>query len=139
MKLEFYPEKKLKKEIKKIAQKYNLELILLFGSRLDKKIHQESDFDVAYSGRRNLNLNQEAKLIIDLSPIFKSENIDLVNLKKASPLLLYAITKDCKVIFEEDSLIYDNLRAYAFKKYIETKPLYEEKFKRLRKKIEAMV
>lgn len=131
-------EIKDKQLIKKIAQKYNLELILLFGSRVEKKLHKESDFDVAYLAKRNLTLNEESELIVKLAPTFKSENIDLVNLRKAPPLLFYAITKDCQVIYERDPLVFPILRAYAFKKYIETKPLYETKFKRLGKRIKRL-
>ena len=124
--------------IEKVAQKYLLELVLLFGSRVQRKIHRESDFDIAYLSKKLLDLEKEAKLIIELSPIFKSENIDLVNLKKAPPLLFYAITKNCKVLYEKTPLLFANLRAYSFKKYIETKPFYEEKFKRLKEKINKM-
>ena len=127
-----------KRLLQKIAQKYSLELILLFGSMISGKTHRESDFDVAYSSSRDLDLEKEAKLIIDLAPIFKSENVDLVNLKKASPLLLYAITKNCSVLYEKKPLSFAFLRAYAFKKYIETKPLYEEKFRRLEKTIKTL-
>jgi len=127
-----------KKLVKKIAQQYKLELILLFGSRIGKKLHKESDFDVAYLSKRNLNLNEEAELIVKLAPIFKSENIDLVNLKKASPLLFYAIFKECEVLFESKPLIFDSLRAYSFKKYLETKPLYKEKFRRIQKRIKTI-
>lgn len=124
----------------KIAQKYFLELVLLFGSRLkDKKyLHQESDFDVAYLSKNDLDLMEEAQLIVDLTPIFKSENIDLVNLKKAPPLLFYAITKNCRVVYEKKSLTFAFLRAYAFKKYVETKPLYEAKFEKLKEAIKTL-
>lgn len=124
-----------KKLLKKIAQKYFLELLLLFGSQASKIIHKESDFDVAYLNERDLTLEEEAELIIRLSPIFKSENIDLVNLKKAPPLLFYAIFENCEILYEKEPLIFANLRAYAFKKYIETKPLYKIKFQRLQEKI----
>lgn len=126
-----------KYHITKIAQKYNLELILLFGSRVEKKIHKESDYDVAYLSKSQLDLMEEAQLIVDLAPIFQSENIDLVNLKKASPLLFYAITRNCQVIYEKKPLTFASLRVYAFKKYVETKPLYEAKFKRLQETIKT--
>ncbi len=113
-------------------------MILLFGSRITGQIYKGSDFDVAYLSKKGLNLEDEAKLIIDLSLIFKSENIDLVNLKKASPLLFYAIFKNCQVVYESDPLIFHSLRAYAFKKYIETKPLYYDKFERLKKKLKRI-
>lgn len=124
-----------KKLIEKIAERYSLDLLLLFGSRATGKIYKGSDFDVAYLSKKELGLQKEAELIIELAPIFGSENIDLVNLKKAASLLFYAITKNCKVVYAKDPLIFPTLRAYAFKKYIETKPLYEEKFKRLKKEI----
>ena len=122
----------------RIAQKYSLELILLFGSRANKKNQRESDFDVAYLSKKALDLEEESKLIVELAPVFKSENIDLANLKKASPLLSFAITNNCQILYEENPLIFPTLRVYAFKKYIETKPLYEEKFKRLQNKLKKI-
>jgi len=67
-----------KEKIKEIAKKYDLDLVLLFGSQVkDKKyLHQESDFDIAYLSKKDLNLMEEAQLICDLMPIFKSEKID---------------------------------------------------------------
>ncbi len=127
-----------KKRIKKIAQKYGLDLLLLFGSRATENNLEKSDFDIAYLSKKKLNLIKEAKLICDLAPIFKSERIDLVNLKKANPLLLFAITNNCQVLYQKDSLLFSSLRVYAFKQYVETKPLYEEKFKRLKERIEKI-
>jgi len=124
--------------INKIVQKYSLELLLLFGSQVSGKTSKESDFDVAYLSKEDLDLEKEAELIVDLAPLFKSENIDLVNIKKAPPLLLYAITRNCRIIFEKEPLMFANLRAYAFKKYIETKPLYELKFKKLQETIKTL-
>lgn len=128
----------VKNPVKKIAQKYNLELILLFGSQVSGTVHKESDFDLAYLGEKDLNLKEEAKLIIGLSLIFKSENIDLVNLRKASPLLLYAVTSNCRVIYEKNPLVFSKIRAYAFKKYVESQPLYEEKFRRVLARIKKI-
>jgi len=130
--------RKQKQQIRKIAQKYDLELILLFGSRVEGKIHKESDFDVAYSSSRDLGLMEEAQLIVDLAPVFQSENIDLANLKKVNPLLLYGIIKDCRILYEKKALAFASLRAYAFKKYVETKPLYEEKYKRLQETVKML-
>jgi len=40
---------KKEKLMREIAQKYDLRLVLLFGSQVDgKQLHNESDFDVAY-------------------------------------------------------------------------------------------
>lgn len=128
-----------KKTIEEIAKKYSLELLLLFGSRISGKLQKESDFDIAYLSKKELDLMGEAKLICDLMPLFQSEKIDLVNLKKASPLLLFAITQEnCRILYQRNPIIFPALRAYAFKKYIETKPLYEEKFRRLKERLKKI-
>lgn len=127
-----------KKLIKEIAKKYSLELLLLFGSRISGELQKESDFDIAYLSKKELDLMGEAKLICDLMPLFQSEKIDLVNLKKASPLLLFAITQNCQILHQRNPIIFPALRAYAFKKYIETKPLYEEKFRRLKERLKKI-
>ena len=129
---------KQKQLMDKVVHKYSLELVLFFGSRISGEIHKQSDFDIAYLSKKDLKLTEEAKLVCDLMPIFKSEKIDLVNLKKASPLLLFTITNDCQVLYQKNLLLFPSLRVYAFKRYIETKPLYGEKFKRLRKRIKKI-
>lgn len=127
--------KKDKEKLQKIAQKYGLKLLLLFGSRASrtkkKFLHGESDFDVAYLAKKDLDLMDEAKLICDLMPIFKSEKIDLVNIKKALPLLFYSIFQNCQILYADNPLLFYYLRSYAFKKYIETKPLYKKRSNRL--------
>ena len=70
---------KKKSLLNKIAQKHALELILLFGSRVVQKTHQESDFDIAYLSKRELGGKEEIELNCGLMPIFKSDKIDLVN------------------------------------------------------------
>lgn len=131
-------EKINQKLIKEIAQHYSLRLLLLFGSQVEgKKLHSESDFDVAYLSAKKLDLRQEARMMTELAPVFRSENTDLVNLKNASPLLFYAVFKKCKVLYQENDLIFPSYRAYAFKKYVEAKPLYELKFNQLKEKIKT--
>lgn len=110
--------------LKKIAQKYSLELILLFGSRVSKKIHQESDFDVAYLSKRELSGKEEIELDCDLMEVFESEKVDLVNLRKVDPLLRYEIAENCQLLYgkEEDLL---EFKAFAFRDYINHLPLLE--------------
>jgi len=128
-------DEKKEKLMREIAQKYDLRLVLLFGSRVDgKQLHKESDFDVAYLSKRKLDLMEEARMMLAMTPYFHSENIDLVNLKNAPPLLYYAVFDKCQVLFQEDGLLFPTLRVYAFRKYIEMQPIYELKYERLKEK-----
>jgi len=114
-------------KIKKIAKKYNLDLLLLFGSQLGEKkyLHQESDFDIAYLSKKNLNLMKEAKLICDLIPIFKSDKVDLVNLRRAGPLLMKQIFENHKILYCSNPKIYYRYKIYAERKYTEAKSLFQ--------------
>ncbi|MFQ5661823.1 MAG: nucleotidyltransferase domain-containing protein [Candidatus Paceibacteria bacterium] len=125
-----------KEKIEQIAQKYSLELVLLFGSQITGKTHKESDYDIGYLSKKNLDIGDEGNLIIDLLPIVEKRDeriINLVNIKKASPLLLYAITTQAQVLYEKSSISFAKLRAYGFKKYIEMKPMYKERERRIQK------
>lgn len=114
------------KKIKAIAEKYNLELLLLFGSRvIGKALHKESDFDIAYLSSRKLDLTEEARLITELMPIFKSDKIDLVNISMAHPLLLKQIFMNHKIIFCKNLSVYFQYKIYAERKYAEAKPLFQ--------------
>ena len=68
-----------------IAEENGLSLVLLFGSQATGKTHKESDIDVAYLSDKPLDLMAEARLIEDLRPIFRSNAVDIVDLKKAPP------------------------------------------------------
>ena len=107
-------------------------MLLQFGSSVTGKPHKESDADIAYLSRRNLTIREEAEIIIRLMPVLKNKNIDLVNIHMASPLLLYALARDGRVIYESSPFEFYNLRAYAFKRYVEAKPLFELKAERMK-------
>ncbi len=118
-----------------VAKRYDLRLVLLFGSRVDgKQLHKESDFDVAYLSKRKMDLMEEARMMTEIAPYFHSDNIDLVNLKNAVPLLYYAVFDKCQVLFQEDELLFPTLRIYAFRKFVEMQPIYELRHQRLRER-----
>ena|SRR3989344_1962909 len=129
---------KQKSKIKEIAEKYHLKLVLLFGSRATGKTHKESDFDVAYLPEKNLSFDEENYLNFEFTNIFQHDRVDTVDMRKASPLLLYAIFQNPVILFAEDELSFSFYRAYVFKKYIEAKPIYEEKFAKLSARIEKL-
>lgn len=112
-------------KIKGLAEKYELKLLLQFGSSVTGKMHKESDVDVAYLSSRELSLREEASFVIELMPILKNKFIDIVNIHKAPPLLLYAISRQGKILYQATPTKFHEFRAYAFKRYIEAKPLFE--------------
>ncbi|MBI2514609.1 nucleotidyltransferase domain-containing protein [Candidatus Wolfebacteria bacterium] len=120
-----------KKKIEDIAARYQLKLVLLFGSQSSSEIHSESDFDIAYLRETPMDFESENRLNYEFTGVFKKDRVDTVDIKKTPPLLFYAIFEHPQVLYAADEFIFPSYQAYAFKKYIETKPLYEEKFRRL--------
>ena len=129
---------KQKQKIEEVAKKYHLRLVLLFGSRVDGKIHKESDYDVAYLPSKNLSYDEENYLSLDFIRIFKHDFVDTVDMRKSRPLLLFMVFKKCQILFAEDNLVFPKYKLYAYRKYIEAKPLYEEKFRKLQEKIKNL-
>ena len=124
-----------KQLIKSIAKKYDIDLFVLFGSRAVGRAHAQSDFDVAYRSRAPLLLDREASMILDLSAVFGSEDIDLVNLTAAPPLLYYAIFKEGISLYEKELLAFASYAAYAFKQYVEAKPLFRDQLRYLKRNL----
>lgn len=117
------------KIIRKIAKKYGLSLILFFGSHISRKIHPNSDLDIAVMAKRDFDYENYSSLLFDLSRIFPSKEIDLVFLNRANPLLLKKILENCKIIYGRERRL-NLLKIYSFKRFCDYKKYFdlEEKF-----------
>ncbi|MDP2947590.1 MAG: nucleotidyltransferase domain-containing protein [Nanoarchaeota archaeon] len=124
-----------KKLIKEIAEKHNLDLIVLFGSQAKNRASKESDIDIGIYSKSGLDFDKKIKILKDFSDIFESNNIDLGIISSNSPLLMYSILKDGEVLYEkENSLVY-KLRFYAWKLLAESKSFRDHSFSLLKNKI----
>jgi len=88
MKLEFYPEKKLKKEILNIIGKY-LDLeeykIFFFGSRVSGKNFPRSDIDIGIEGPKEIPAEIKIKIeeeIENLPTLYKFDIVDFSEVSK---------------------------------------------------------
>lgn len=87
-----------KKEIEKIAKKYNLKLVLVFGSQAKGKLHPKSDLDLAFYPEEEVD---EQKLYEEFVHLFKRTDIDLVNLRKNhNHFLRYQILSEGLPLYE---------------------------------------
>lgn len=121
------------KKIRQIAQKYNLKLIVLFGSQTEGKIHPESDLDIAFFPSKKIN---EEKLYQDLIILLKRADIDLVNLFSVHDhLLRYEILSKSKVLYESTEGLKSMMEWQSFIDYVDFKKYYQMRSKLLDKKI----
>ena len=120
---------KIKSEIYKFAQKYGIKFIILFGSQVKETLKKESDFDVAISLNNGRSIFDDSKLYSELlenfSHVFnaKEDKIDLTDLDKVNILLRYDVTSGGKLLYGDENN-YAQYRAFAFREYIDAKPLF---------------
>ncbi len=117
--------KTTKEKIKKLAEKYGLSLVVLFGSQVTGQTHSESDFDVAYMSERKLSFDEEVLLNTDLTEVFRNDHVQLVNLKTASPLLMKQVVVSCIVLYEKSESLFNEFYIYALRMYGEAKILFD--------------
>jgi predicted nucleotidyltransferase len=124
-----------------LANKYELKLLVLFGSQASGRISQESDYDIAYLSEKNLSIEEESQLILDLMPVLQVADerlINLVSMKTRNPLLLYSITHKGKVLFEREPSIFYSLKLYAWKVFADSKLFRDNCFRIIKERVLAM-
>jgi len=87
MRLEFYSQEKLKKEIRDIAGKYlNLGKyrVFFFGSRVTGKGNERSDIDIGIEGAEEVSWQAMSKIKEDVENLPTLYKIDIVDFKKVS-------------------------------------------------------
>ena len=114
-----------KKEVNKIAEKYNLEEIILFGSKASGESKKYSDTDIAIYRKKDLSPDEFLDLLGEFNALLRSEKVDLVDLKKVHDIvLLWEIYSKGKLLFEKKAGIFLEKRASAFLDYHDFKRFY---------------
>lgn len=113
----------IKDSLKKIADEYELDLIILFGSRARNQIHKDSDTDIAIRGQKKMSLNQILEISTRLSECFPST--DVADIRAVSPLLLGAIAKDAVLLFERKQSLFSEFRVYAINMFMDFQPYFD--------------
>ncbi len=98
-------------KLEDLASKYQLNLILIFGSRATGDVHLGSDTDIAVYGRQILSEGEKIQLVYELSNVFRTDDIDLVDLRTASPFLRKGVLKSYKILFQRDVMLLYQLEA----------------------------
>ena len=121
----------------KIITKYNIKLLVVFGSFGTEYMTKDSDLDLGYLSEELLSQEQELQLLQDLIKFYQRSNIDLVNLRKATPGLKFEIARKGRVIFEQKEEFLE-FQLYASHVFADTKHLREMRKEVLDSKIEQL-
>lgn len=122
---------KLKERVAKLAEKYGLRLVLLFGSQAKREARKDSDIDIAILAPRRLLEQDMIYLNYEFTNIFPIDKIDLVDLHGAPPLLMKQISDSTEIIYSMNSYDFINFQIYAARLYAEAQPLFDLRRKRI--------
>jgi len=128
--------KQIVSKITPIACEEKLRLVVLFGSHAIGKAHPQSDVDIALDV--GPDCSQERKSKIELLFFKAIPKVDLVFLDDASPLLLAAIAKDGKPLFEAERSLFSLFQLRAWREYFDYKPYLELRARLNRDKLKAL-
>lgn len=110
-------------KINEIAEKYGLNLLLLFGSQASGKANKLSDFDFGYISKDGMNYSEKGNLDAELSHLAEGE-ADAADLENAGSFLKYEIIRNNIILYQKDG-IYENFFVQALREYFESKRLFE--------------
>lgn len=113
-----------KQKIKEIGKKFNLKLMLVYGSYANGKHREESDLDIACLGKKPIDFDAQLNLYSALTEVFGDieRELDVVVLREKDPLFLYQIAKNSQLIYGNQA-DYNEFRAFAFRNYIDSKDI----------------
>lgn len=112
--------------LRQIVNRYGLTLVLTFGSYNTDRFTDKSDLDIGYVPQITLHSNQQLALMRDFIRLFERDGIDLVDLSRANPLLLYEVARNSQILYEEDNS-YLNFKMKASARYADTRFLREQR------------
>lgn len=115
-----------KPEIDHIARKYNLLLVILYGSHASGRTCKESDIDIAVLGTRPITFENLIDLNNEFAEIFKVKEIDVKSLHNTNSLFRYQVMSKGVLLYGK-SYDYNSFKSYAFRDYYDSQDLFKVK------------
>lgn len=112
-----------KEKLNEFVSKYNISLVVIFGSHAKGRANNFSDIDIGIRFAKSIDMSLYSLIMEELIEIFKNDNIDVVVLNYADPLLCFEIINNYKVLYEAHPEAYIEFYLYAVKSYDDTNKL----------------
>jgi|SoiMethySBSTD1v2_1073268.scaffolds.fasta_scaffold78984_3 predicted nucleotidyltransferase len=110
-----------------LFQQHPVRLTYLFGSQATRRTHSSSDVDVAVLLDESLTPDERfverLRLLGDLSRIFDTDDVDLVILNEAPPLLAYETLRHGILLYCADAQTRIEFQVRTLRAYEDTMPL----------------
>lgn len=118
---------KARSYLKRLIKEFDLNLVILFGSRARDRIHPQSDTDIAVRGKKRLTIKERLKLSREFDRIFVET--DLSDIRNAPPLLLASIAQNSQLLFEKTKGDFAQFKVSSINQFIDSMPLFDKRRK----------
>lgn len=115
-----FSEGEIKHKLSPLFEEPGLRMTILFGSAVSGNLHTHSDIDLAFLFDGPVDILDLTNKVIRL---LRTDSVDVVDLKRATPLLKFSAIKPRKVLYEREPGIFNEFASLAFREYIDTKKL----------------
>jgi predicted nucleotidyltransferase len=120
----------LQEELKSIFIRHGVLLAYLFGSQAEGRVTPQSDIDLAVLLPRSLSVEQRFRtqlaLIGDCLQLFHRNDVDVVILNEANPVLAYEVIRNGKILYEDpETMPAVDFAVYTLSRYADTAPFRE--------------
>ena len=106
----------------KICKDFDLSFVVLFGSQATRRKGFKDDYDIAVlASQGGIKEAEEMKLICRFSQLLETDNLDLVILNFAHPLLQYEVAQEGELLCEVEEGSFDRFRWRAIQNWNDNK------------------
>lgn len=125
-------------KIREIVERYDLDLIVVFGSQVTGRTQPDSDIDLAVRWvRRPWNdPDRELALVGELTEaIWGDGDLDVSFLNGADPLFLFEVASDGQALYEQRPGGLIEFQSYAARRYYDAQKFFDRQWKDLKERL----
>ena len=127
-------------QLRQLFATYGVVLAYLFGSQAEGKAGPISDVDIAVllgpQVDRERWFQVQLDLIGELTSLFHRNDVDVVILNEATPVLAYEVVRSGQVLYEAEPGTRVDYEVTALRRYADTEPLRRLQDRRLLERVE---
>ncbi len=113
-------EDRLRDRLTPLYAQPGIQLVILFGSTVKGQKHRRSDLDLAILGDQPLDMVELTNHVITLTHV---NDVDVIDLKRASPLLAMEVARSGRLLYEESPGRYAEFCSLAQRRFVDTAKL----------------
>jgi len=129
-----------KQQLDQLFVAHGVVLAYLFGSQAEGKAGPLSDVDIAVllgpQVPRDRWFDTQLDLIGELTSLFHRNDVDVVILNQATPVLAYEVVRSGQVLYEAEPGTRVDYEVAALRRYADTEPLRQLQDRRLLERVE---